>query len=75
MSEQLERIKATRRGNRGVITKYINEAKDLVKNSEHIDDIAKDRLNTMYDLLEEKLKVFFVKNLTKKFYNCVMLRI
>ena len=57
MSEQLERTKATRRGNRGVITKYINEAKDLLKNGDHSDETTKDRLSTLYDLLAEKLKV------------------
>ena len=61
MSEQLVRKKATRRGNRSVITKYINEAKDLLENCENIDEsiisITKDRLNTLNDLLEEKLKV------------------
>ena len=51
MSEQLDRKKATRRGNRSVMTKYINEAKDLLENYENIDEsitsISKDRLNTL----------------------------
>lgn len=57
MTEQLERKKATRRGNRAVITKYSNEAKELLQNGENIDENAKDRLNTLNDLLEERLQI------------------
>jgi hypothetical protein len=57
MTDQLERKKATRRGNRTVITKYSNEAKELLENGENIDENTKDRLNTLHDLLEEKLQV------------------
>ena len=57
MTDQLERKKATRRGNRAVITKYSNEAKELLANGENIDENTKDRLNTLHDLLEEKLQV------------------
>ena len=55
MTDQLERKKATRRGNRAVITKYSNEAKELLANGENIDENTNDRLNTLHDLLEEKL--------------------
>ena len=57
MTDQLERKKATRRGNGAVITKYSNEAKELLANGENIDENTKDRLNTLHDLLEEKLQV------------------
>lgn len=53
--------RATRRGNKSVITKCINEAKDLLENYENINEsitsVTKDRLNTLNDLLDEKLKV------------------
>jgi hypothetical protein len=45
MTDQLERKKATRRGNRAVIMKYSNEAKELLANGENIDENTKDRLN------------------------------
>ena len=48
MTDQLEREKATRRGNRAVITKYSNEAKELLANGENIDENTKDRLNTLH---------------------------
>ena len=57
MTDQLEGKKATRRENRAVITKYGNEAKELLANGENIDENTKDRLNTLHDLLEEKLQV------------------
>lgn len=56
MTEKLERIRATRRGNRGVITRFINEAKQHLQTEENI-KTSKDRLNTLHDLLEEKLMV------------------
>ncbi len=52
MTEQLERIKATRRGNRAVITKYINEAKEILA-KENIDEHARERLKTLHELLAE----------------------
>ena len=57
MSEQLERIKAIRRGNRAVITKYINEATNLLVNLENVNEATRERLNTLHNLLEEKLKL------------------
>ena len=57
MTDQLERTKATRRGNRAEITKYINEAKELLANGANIDENAKERLKTLHDLLEEKLQL------------------
>ena len=56
MTEQLERIKATRRGNRAVITKYINEAKEILA-KENIDEHARERLKTLHELLAEKLQL------------------
>ena len=53
--------RATGRGNKLMITKCINEAKDLLENYENINEsitsVTKDRLNTLNDLLDEKLKV------------------
>jgi hypothetical protein len=57
MTNQLERIKATRRGNRGVITKCVNKMKDLLSDGDSLDKNAKERLSTLSDLLEEKLQV------------------
>ena len=54
---QLEKTKAIRRGNTAVITKYINEEKELLTNGENIDENAKERLKTLHDLLEEKLQL------------------
>ncbi|XP_028413524.1 uncharacterized protein LOC114536361 [Dendronephthya gigantea] len=58
--ENLTRIRAVRGGNRGVITKLINEAEGLLK--EEI--LERGRLNTITSLLEEKLK--YVKDLDQK---------
>ncbi len=54
---QLEKTKAIHRGNTAVITKYINEEKELLANGENIDENAKERLKTLHDLLEEKLQL------------------
>lgn len=53
MSEKLDRLRATRGGNRGVITKYTKEVIELLKG----EPINKDRLRTVNDLLNEKLAV------------------
>ena len=58
--ENLARIRAIRGGNRGVITKLINETEVLLK--EEI--LNQGRLKTITDLLEEKLKI--VKALDEK---------
>lgn len=58
--ENLARIRAIRGGNRGVITKLINETEVLLK--EEI--LNRGRLKTITDLLEEKLKI--VKALDEK---------
>ena len=57
MSEALARLRATRTGNRSVITRLINEA-DKILGSDSLD---KGRLKTIANLLEEKLK--FVEDL------------
>ena len=58
--ENLMRIRAVRGGNRGVITKLINEAGGLLKE----ETLQRGRLNTITVLLEEKLAL--VKELDKK---------
>lgn len=58
MSEQFERIKAYRRGNnRAVVTNYTNEATNLLANLENVNEATRERLNTLHNLLEEKLKL------------------
>ena len=53
MSETLDRAKAWRRGQRGVVTKYVQEVKALV-DAESIGSGSRRRLNTLFKLLEEK---------------------
>ena len=53
MSETLDRAKARRRGQRGVVTKYVQEVKALV-DAESIEPGSRWRLNTLFKLLEEK---------------------
>ncbi|CAB4005289.1 Hypothetical predicted protein, partial [Paramuricea clavata] len=50
-AQSIERKRAIRKANRGVITKYINEANDLL----HDEDSDRDRLITIQGLLREKL--------------------
>lgn len=50
-AQTIERKRAIRKANRGVITKYINEANDLLKEEE----FDQDRLSTIQGLLREKL--------------------
>ena len=56
MSEALDRVRARRRGQRGVVTKYVQEAKSLLE-AESIESDSWRRLNTLYKLLEEKRSV------------------
>ena len=58
--EKLTRIRAVRGGNRGVITKLINEVEGLLRE----EVLERGRLNTITNLLEEKLKL--VKDLDQK---------
>ena len=60
LKEKLTRIRAIRGGNRGVITKLINEAEGLLKE----ELLERGRLNTISGLLKEKLR--FVKELDEK---------
>ena len=53
MSEFLDRAKARRRGQRGVVTKYVQEVKSLVE-AKPIEPGSQRRLNTLFKLLEEK---------------------
>ena len=54
--EALERLKLRRRGNRGVATKYIQEAKQILQ-GELIDGPQQQRLITVRNTLQEKLKL------------------
>ena len=60
LKEKLKRIRAVRRGNRGVIAKLINEAEECLE--EEI--VPQGRLKTITGLLEEKLT--FVKELDQR---------
>ena len=54
--EKLKRLKAIRLGNRGVVTKYIKEAIELL-NDEDKSTHTTDRLNTIEKLLTEKVEL------------------
>ena len=54
--EVLERLKLRRRGNHGVATKYIQEAKQILQ-GESIDNAQQRRLITVQNTLQEKLKL------------------
>ena len=57
MSEAaLERLKARRRGHRGVITKYVQEAKSL-QEIEDLDEKRRLGMGTLSELLKEKSAV------------------
>ena len=51
--EMLERLKLRRRGNRGVATKYIQEAKQTLQD----DFIQRRHLLTVWNTLQDKLKL------------------
>ena len=55
MSEQLERLKQRRKGNCGVVTRFINEATPLLEGERVERSII--RLQTIDKQLTEKLKV------------------
>ena len=54
--EKLRRLKAIRSGNRGVVTKYIKEAIELLNDEDKSRDTT-DRLNTIEKLLTEKVEL------------------
>ena len=56
MAEDLERVRARRRGHRGVATKYTQEAKQILE-TESIDNSQRERLASLQVLLQDKLKV------------------
>ena len=69
MSETLDRAKAWRRGQQGVVTKYIQKVKALV-NAKSIEPGSQRHLNTLSKLLEEKQGVYW----TIKSLPCVPLK-
>ena len=54
--EKLKRLKEIRSGNRGVVTKYIKEAIELLNDEDKSMDTT-DRLNTIEKLLTEKVEL------------------
>ena len=54
-NEQLNRLKARRRGHRGVVTKVLREATSLMIGE--LTTVIKDRLKTICELLQEKTRV------------------
>ena len=61
-AQSIERKRAIRKANRGVTTKYINEANDLL----HDEDSDRDRLITIQGLLREKLN--YIKRLVARYW-------
>ena len=61
MSEALEHLKACRRGHRGIVTKYIQEAKSLVE-TEDLDKKRWLRMGTLSELLKDKSAVLKALN-------------
>jgi len=59
MSEALERLKAQRRGQRGIVTKYVQEVKSLL-DVEMLNEGSKHRLRILSRSLEEKASVLKV---------------
>ena len=55
-TDNLDRLKARRRGHRGVATKYVQEARALVT-GESRDELVIARIKSLQSLLEEKLEV------------------
>ena len=56
MEESLERRKAKRAGNRGVVTRYLQETRSLL-DKETIDDKTRRRLRILRGLLQDKSEV------------------
>ena len=54
--ENIERLKAKRRGHRGVATKLIQEAKAIIESPE-ISNLNRSRLKIIDGLLDEKQKI------------------
>ena len=55
---KLERLKAVRRGHRGVITKLCREVDELVNEDEAMNPTKVSRLNVIFEQFDAKLKVF-----------------
>ena len=53
MSKALERSKAYRKGHRGIVTKYVQEAKSLLE-TEDLDEKCQLRMGMLLELLKEK---------------------
>ena len=58
MTESVERLRARRRGHRGVATKYVQEAKHILENDD-ADSSQRERLVSLQKSLQEKLKLLF----------------
>ena len=58
MTESVERLRAQRRGHRGVATKYVHEAKQILEDDSRIADSSqRERLASLQKSLQEKLKL------------------
>ena len=56
MTENVDRLRARRRGHRGVVTKYTHEAKQILK-ADSVDSSQQERLVSLQRSLQDKLKV------------------
>ena len=60
MTEPVERLRARRRGHRGVATKYIHESQQILEdNSRVADSSQRERFASLQKSLQEKLKLLF----------------
>ena len=58
MTESVERLRARRRGHRGVATKYVQEAKQILEDDSRIaDNSQREQLASLQKSLQEKLKL------------------
>ena len=58
MTESVERLRARRCGHRGVATKYVHEAKQILEDDSRIADSSqRERLASLQKALQEKLKL------------------
>ena len=57
MEENLDRLKARRRGHRGVATKYAKEVDALIQDSEFNEDSRQRRLSVLQTSLEDKVRL------------------
>ena len=64
----LERSRAIRRGNHGVVTNLVREAEEIIKVTESFDSLKRNRLHVINQQLEGKLCL--LKGMDKDILNC-----